>query len=552
MSSAMEQSQIISRAIGGEAGHRGVLGLGGKRARGRWLAIGLPLVVGLVLTPMLGALALGSGILVAAVMFLLTLQTQRGSIASRWRRRRRWRERVQLGTDTYMPYSEDRWEEATAALHTARGRRAKREARRELAALRVMPDGADGLGWLQCGTGEPGIAWQVPTGEDARLTVAFELPGQLRGLQTAPQINDNAVAFGRFLAGYTLGSLVTQHQIVTRLLPADTALYERWIASHADPGVPKVLLESYAKALDMTSRDAMMQRHYYVATWPLTAEFRAAARRYGDGRNGWRKLMELEVLEVQRDLAIAGFEGTQPLSARKLNAVILHMQNPLRPVDKVDDVSPTTLGLPSRDVWSSHVVSGYDEGSPEPVAWWHRTGRIASEHISVADRTPLWHLDLLLGRQVTTVRTISFHIETVPANIARERTRSDLTNEAADAIARSEQGKLDDGATRVRATAAQRREYDLLPGQHHHGAYWVGYCTISARSRDELAAESRSLESLCAAQLGIDRVGWLDTYQSAASGTTWPLGRGLTPQTNGMADRVMSTLAGKGEKEALS
>lgn len=548
----MSTQQITTRLIGGESGHRGLLGLGNRASRMRWFAIGAPLGAGLLLTPVFEVVALAAGIIAAALVFVLTLPTRRGSVFARWRRRRRWRDRVVTGTDTYMPYSSEAWEAATEQLHAAKGRRSKAAARRELAALRVMPDGADGLGWLQSDMGEPGIAWQVPVGEDARLTVAFELPGQLRGLQTTQQVNENAERFGRFLAGRTLGSLVAQHQIITRLLPTDTALYEKWISLNADPEAPHILLESYAKALELTSRDAMAQRHFYVATWPLTADFKAEAARYGHGRDGWRALMRAEIDDLVRDLSTAGFDGSAPLSARKLGAVILHMQNPLRPIDKVDDVTPTTLGLPSRDTWSSHVVSGMDEAEREPITWWHRTCRITSDMVSLAPRTPLWHLDLLLGRQVTTVRTISFHIETVPANIARDRARSDLTAEAADAVGRNQQGKLADDATDLRAAAAQRRSHDLLPGQHHHGAYWVGYVTISARTRDELAAQSRSLQGLCAAQLGIDRVEWLDTYQAAASGTTWPLGRGLTPQGSSVTDRAISALAGRAEKEALT
>ena len=52
--------------------------------------------------------------------------------------------------------------------------------------------------------------------------------------------------------------------------------------------------------------------------------------------------------------------------------------------------------------------------------------------------------------------------------------------------------------------------------------------------------------------LGIERLDWLDSYQSAASGTTWPIARGLAPTPVSPGSRLMTRLAGKSEKDALS
>lgn len=64
--------------------------------------------------------------------------------------------------------------------------------------------------------------------------------------------------------------------------------------------------------------------------------------------------------------------------------------------------------------------------------------------------------------------------------------------------------------------------------------------------------DSRELEELCDTDAGIHRLEWLDSYQSAASGLTWPIGRGIKPDEPTWAARTMRMLAGKGEKEAIS
>jgi hypothetical protein len=59
------------------------------------------------------------------------------------------------------------------------------------------------------------------------------------------------------------------------------------------------------------------------------------------------------------------------------------------------------------------------------------------------------------------------------------------------------------------------------------------------------------LEETCATGLGIERLEWQDSYQAAASGTTWPIGRGLTPGRPSFGSRFINALAGKSEREAL-
>ena len=67
-----------------------------------------------------------------------------------------------------------------------------------------------------------------------------------------------------------------------------------------------------------------------------------------------------------------------------------------------------------------------------------------------------------------------------------------------------------------------------------------------------MARASRQLEETCSTGLGIESLDWLDSYQAAASGTTWPIGRGLAASAPSFSARVYSRLASKSDKEALT
>ena len=50
----------------------------------------------------------------------------------------------------------------------------------------------------------------------------------------------------------------------------------------------------------------------------------------------------------------------------------------------------------------------------------------------------------------------------------------------------------------------------------------------------------------------LDHLDWQDSFQSAASGTTWPIGRGLASAGRSMSSRFYAKLAGRTEKESIS
>lgn len=554
-------SEQISEAgvyvLGGEGSHRGFFGSSVSKGR----AVGIVVIVGatFLATPMMGWPAIALGVVAIGILTLATAGTHNGSLLERSRRRRRFKETARTGMGDYAPYDPDRWAMLTEALAQTRKTRDKTElsARiewaRELRAMRANPDGADGMGWLQSGRGVPAIAWHGPLGEEPYLSVAFAVDGQLRGMESREATNAGAEAFGRFLAARAApSSLLRFVQPVTRLLPADTALQEFWVLNNLDPDAPEWARESYEEVLIETGRGAMVQRHYVVGRWPLSPAFAEQARKHGPGRDGWRALMALEIESFQRGLLDARMGYAEPLTARGTAAVIRHMQNPARPLDLVRDLKPTDTGERARGgEYSAHVVEGVDPDTGEPVEWWHRTAAIRAEHLTVAQRRPLWLLELLVGRDLDVIRTVSFHIELVPKSEAAPAARRDLVADLAREHAETSGGKIPMNERNVRAEAAIRRRQDLDPGSSHHGVNWVGYVTITAPSKEQLAASSRALAELCADAVGIDKLEWLDSYQAAASGATWPIGRGLAPRERPFSARVMSTLAGSGDKEAF-
>lgn len=551
------QTRATVRYLGGETGHRSFFG--GTHSRTRVILIGAFVLSGMILTPLIGWPGLLIGVVGCCITFLVTARTHRGTIMERRTRRNRWKERVTSGVDSFVPYDVAAWDQADQALHNSRELRgrARRDAgwaaQRDLNALRSNPDGADGMGWLQHGRGEPGIAWHAPTGENAYLSVTFVVTGQLRGIESTSVMTRAAEGWGTFLASRAAASvLVGDVQTMTRVLPADTAMQEYWVAGSLDDQVPTEAIASYEEVLRLTGEDAMVQRHFVTISWPITGNFVDAAAKYGTDRDGWRGLMAQEIASTLRGLEDARLGTVEVLTARQTVAVMLHQQNPSRPIDFVADVDPRRMGIASHDEFSAHVVQGVNPITGEPVEWWHRTAAMRAEAMATAPRTQLWLLDLLIGRDMQFIRSVSFHIHLVPAADAKAAARQDLVRDAADSISRQQAGKFDTDDTDVAMTAAQRRRTDLTAGSHHHGAEWVGFITISARTRDELARSSRQLEETCAGSLGIDHLDWQDSFQSAASGTTWPIGRGLAISGRSISSRLYAKLAGRTEKESLS
>ncbi len=538
----------MGRFIGGEAGHRSFFG--GNRGGPRTVGLLVMAGIGVFVMMFNGVPGLITGVAGCLLVYLVTMGTHRGSVLQRWVKRRRWNHRKSSGTDVFVPYTGLAMDEAKNRAGAAGTKNARN---RILNAVRSRPDGADGMGWLRSTRRTAGIGWHLPVGEDPYLSVAFSVDGQLRGLASAREQDEALTGFDRLLAGFAPDSmLVSGIETMTRILPPDLALNEWWAQQHMDPAAPAAAVASYEQVLARTGEGAFVQRHYVVVRWNLAAAFKAEAARYGHGRSGWRALMDQEIATVTRELSRAHYRHPAALTARQTVAVILHQQNPSRPIQSVRDVDVTGFGIASRDEWAAHVVESVDPATGEAVAWWHRTAAITAEQMQTGERSQFWLLSLLIGAGAG-IRTVSFKNELIPAAEAAVQAGRDLVKDISDQEAKADEGKLADQHTTAGRRAAQIRRADLAPGTGIHGANWVGYVTVTARSREELHRASRRLAETCANQAGIGRLEWMDTFQAAASGTTWPIFRGLAPAKKSIGSKAMDRLAGRaGNEEKVS
>ena len=534
--------------LGGESGHRNFFG--GTTPPWRLALLGSALLIFMISTVMFSTAGFIVGILVMGVTALVTSPTWRGSIIERRLVRHRWHERQDEGTDSYRPFDAEEWQALTAAASGA-DRSLRKAAQRALRSMRELPDGADGMGWLSAERGAPGIAWHAPLGEQPYLSVAWEVDGQIHGIESQRAESRAAEKFGRFLQRFASASSVpVMVQCMTRVLPPDSTLHESWVVDHLQPGVASELVTSYAEVVSTIVRESMIQRHFIVVRWPLDGRLRREARRFGEGKDGWRALVRADIEKITRALTTAGFRSAHPLSARQVAAVILHQQNPGRPLDMVRDVDVRRIGIASHDLPGAYVVEGTDPWSGQDVTWWHRTLQIKSEHMEYTGRGSLWWLDILRSASRGTALTLSFPIWMVPAQTERVMTVRDVTRDLSNQVVRA--GRVEDGEAARDLSSAQRRRLDLSAetGAHHQGARWTGYISLSAQSREALEDLTLRVQER-ASQQHNTRLDPLLGMQSTAAGCAWPFGRGMRAHRLPGRSQVQLRITGSEDQEGL-
>lgn len=534
--------------LGGESSLRGFLG--GSMSRSRKIALSVTGVAGAVLT--LTMQIPGAVITVILLSAAMLGTAGENSMWSRHVARSRIKDAAKRGYNTYRPYDAAEWERLAAVT----GRRERREAAHQMAALRQMPSGADGLGWLDMRPEHPGVAWHAPMGEEQYFSVGFAVTGQLRGIQSAAVVDQAGERWGKFQA--TLGklsSLAAGVQTLTRILPPDSARHEAWVRSQLEP-LPAIVdgddesshranlarrgrleaIRSYDALLRVMRRGSMISRHYVVVTWRKDARFAAAAATKGPGRDGWRALMSEEIVSIRRRLVAAGEGRVTVLSARQTGAICRHMQHPDWPIDQAADVDPTSFGLASDPAVGAHHVRA--PGPDGKVSdWYHATAQVVPSSIATGPRTVLWLLPVLTNMRLPIIRTVSITRVVIPSGQAKRAARADVTSDQADQLRDQAKGRLLDDDTKVRLSAAKRRRADLAPGSGHAGVEYLIHVTVSARTPEALQQARRQMAEAFDTSLGIEQLEWFDSYQPAASGLTWPIGRGLQPPKASWADR---------------
>lgn len=535
---------LLRRRIGGESTGRGWWG--GAANRTRAIGLSVVFVIGVMLTLVAQTPGLAISLGLAAVVYVGTIRTHHGSILERVRRWWWWRETRRAGRHVFAPV-EMRPDVDLEGLPRAE----RKDVERGLAAYREWPDGVEGLYWLQAAAGRPGIAWHVPTGEPAYLSVAFSVSGAVRGLEADEVVNGVSMAFGRMVARLASRSfLPSGMQVLTRAVPVDSARHEAWVLDHLSESTPEQLLRSYDDVVRQVGRGGLAQRHFVVLKWPLSTTFRTEAARHAPGQVGWLELMHRQIPIVRRQLQAARLGEVSVLTAAQALAVIRHQQVPEWPLDEAGTIGATGAWFPSVDEFSYTQVTG-----PTPdgglATWLHRTAVVNADDLDTGERTAMW-LTPLLGRMDDQImRTVSIQFEGVPAGVARHAAMADVTADIAEITGQQEKGSIDVVEAQARKQAAQSRLRDLEPGGGYAGAGWAMHITISAQNREELSAASARLAE-AAEESGISRLSWLEAHHGAAQSYTWPMARGMAEVGQTTSARLETLVAGQKSKEALA
>lgn len=542
---------ITERYLGGEAGSRGIFG--GRKNKHRTWALSLAAMVAAVLVMTLSGTGLLIGGVVLGVTWVVTMPTHNvaGSVWQRRAQDRRHRRRVKDGFGEFRPVH-TRPESLSEPV--AGGRAAKLARFREWNAYRDWPDGVTGMQWLEAGVRTPGVAWHTPVGEPPYFSVVFPVAGQVRGMESDAAMNGYAARFGELLASMgKINTRLRRLQVLTRVLPVDSAGHERWAVDNLDldSEIPQELATSYADVVGRLTETGYMQRHYVVGRWPVDAGFMAAAARRAPGAQGWKVLMTAEVEMLRRRLTYAGLRPGPALSARQVAAVIRHQQMPSWAIDEVADLDEPAHAFLCEDSTAPDYTVVRDRG-PEGVEeeWLHRTARVPLGALETGMRDPLWLLPILTGMSVNVIRTVALELETVTAAKARREAKGDLTSDLANLHKAAKEGALEPDELKVAERAVRARVNDLEPGSGAHGLIWCMHLTVSAADRDGLI-EAVELTEEAVSNCGISELQWLDGWGQAAHAATWPVARVLQPHKQTASMRAMDMLSGHGRKDGL-
>jgi hypothetical protein len=497
--------------------------------------------LGLLMFLQVAGLVIGAVLL--AVVWLVTLDTGGGHSIGRWvQTKRRWRWRVRNGFDLFIPV--DQMPDDLPPL--GEGSKAdKAAARRIRNAYRDWPDGVTNLYWLESRPGLPAVAYHCATGETPYVSVAFQVDGPIQGMHGDTYVDGVQEAFGDLMAGWGASQkLVSGIQVVTRVIPGDSAFHEQWLQDQLDPDAPRVMQDDYAGLVSDLS-GSFQQRHYVVVMWDVDDAFRSRAAQNVPGLDGWLWLVNGEIPAAEQRLKDAQYRNVHALSGPQLAAVLRHLQHPGWPIDRASDVSVDDCWWPSQDerAWTEVDCEYPDPLRPAwllpSVAWLHRTAVIPADAIEVQEVDGLWMLPLLSGMDDRIIRTLSTHVRFTPARDAKTRARRDATTDQRDLIEAERKGAMVDDETELALSASQRRVNDLQSGGGHHGAYWAAFITVSATSPEELSSACGTVESAAADGCGINRLNWCDTLQSAAQALTWPVGRGMSTPPKSVGTKVL-------------
>lgn len=356
-------------------------------------------------------------------------------------------------------------------------------------------------------------------GETPYLSVVMEVEGQPQRLRTVAEFEAASARYGVMLSQLARdGSFVRGLQQINRILPHDPARHRAFIASRVAgrPGIA-ALVRSYEDLIDLTTHTAEQHRNYLVARFPLTGEFAAAARRYGEGEGGWAGLVREELARLAELVSRADLVRPRVLGEQRTCAVLRSMQDPSYPVDQHEGVRWSNCWQDYRAERGHVTVNG---------RWLHRMAVVPPGAVAAVPLGPHWLAPLLVEVNPAVIRTLSVRMEFVPARIARARAVRDVAVDGASRHSAAVKGQVGDGTDEMLLSASRRRLDDLTPGSGHHGVNWTMSLSVTAADAGELARASTRVAN-AAANCAIGRLEWQDTWHDAAAISTYPLARGM-------------------------
>ncbi len=278
--------------------------------------------------------------------------------------------------------------------------------------------------------------------------------------------------WGRLLAGLCQQKSVVRLQVLDRSLPGGGSEVRRWWAEHALASAPwaaRVLANLVADAQQVSDR-----RQCFLAVAVRTT------------RSGKRGLSPASIGVVEQHLealleaaGLAELEIHGWVTRAQLTSTLRASYDPQSTGVNADlMVGP----MASQEDWST-----YRTDSAHHAVYWIQQWPRSEVHASF-----LQPLVLARGSR----RALSLIAEPLPPAKALKDIRRAKVEQIADAAQRNRMGQLEDESTRAEAADLMRREQELVAG--HGDLRFVGLVTVSATSRDELAAACAATESAAA------------------------------------------------------
>lgn len=508
--------------LGGERGTRGLFG--GSRSRLEWAGIGA-FVTAAILT-----CTIAGGQWYGLVIALLLLLTAYGAFTpfSRFRERtwaalrlQTWhtRRRERRGTASYLnPVTGD--PDWVPAATLQRLEKEEQKAAKKGPAYRAAdaPLAVGTMRWFEVPTGPDSsvVVFKDSTRTQAAYIVIVETAGTGSGITDEDGYDAPYLAFGAllsFLAGMT--SLITHIQPLTRALPMDATDHLAWMAGQIGPGVPDILVDSYAELTESIQAEADQHRSYYALLIPDSPALERKADRYGPGDEGMGRAVLDELARFAgRASSSFGIRGLGPVHAA---ALFRSLQDPRFDIDDLE-------GADLKTCWQTFDGTESEEYiriNGGPVS---RFGFIAKEDFEASALPVQMFQPLVKDVTPSVVRTVTIIDELMPAKQARARARQDVTTDTAGTDKGA--GVVTDGSEEVLLGASRQRLQDLRPGTGYHGLGYGMYLSITAESPAELMAASDVVDAACS-DSGIEHITWLDGRHDLAFITCLPLARGL-------------------------